>query len=122
MWKHLFFLFLSITSLEAAQMPTPADTNPTTPPPATHQGTALPSYMVIPPAGRAGDFQQAFELLKKEKSAGKVYFELTDGTTIGNIIDLTVMPNSTLILFRYNSTQGIRFQVVRVEEIVNLRY
>ncbi len=80
------------------------------------------SYMQIEPHARALDYQQAFEQLRKEKTSGKVYFQLTNGNTISNIIDMTLMPNSTLILFRFNSTQGIKFQTVKIEEISSLNY
>ena len=71
---------------------------------------------------RALDYQTAFEQLRKEKTAGKVYFQLTDGSSIANIIDMNIMPNSTLIVFRFNSSQGVRFQVVKVEDILNIYY
>jgi hypothetical protein len=91
------------------------------PPPMT-QGTPVQSYMAISPSARALDFQQAFEQLRKEKTAGKVYFQLIDGTTIANIIEMSLMSNSTLILFRFNSNQGIRFQIVKIEDILNIYY
>ncbi len=80
------------------------------------------SYMMLLPAARAADFQQAFETLRKEKTAAKVYFQLFDGSMITNIIDMTLMSNSTMILFRYNSPQGIGFQLVKVEEIQTIGY
>jgi hypothetical protein len=119
MWKSSLLLLTVAVSAHAAQTITPADT---VPPPPRHQAAAMPSYMVVTPAARAADFQQAFDILKREKSAGKVYFELADGTTIGNVIDMSPMSNSTVILFRYNSSQGIQYQVVKIEDIVNLRY
>lgn len=123
MWKSSLLLLTLSVAAHAAQTITPADANaPAVPPPSRHQGTLMPSYMMVTPAARAADFQQAFDLLKKEKSSGKVYFELSDGTTIGNVIDMAPMSNSTVILFRYNSSQGIQFQVVKIEDIVNLGY
>ncbi len=86
------------------------------------QQTSTQSYMMIAPAARAADFQQAFEMLKKEKTAGKVYIQLADGSTITNVIDMSLMSNSTLVLFRYNSPQGILLQLVRVEEIQTIGY
>ncbi len=121
MWKNSLLLLTVAVSAHAAQTITPADAN-ASPVPPRHQATAMPSYMVVTPAARAADFQQAFDILKREKSAGKVYFELSDGTIIGNVIDMAPMSNSTVILFRYNSSQGIQFQVVKIEDIVNLRY
>ncbi|MGE0671386.1 MAG: hypothetical protein AB7O89_10695, partial [Parachlamydiales bacterium] len=78
--------------------------------------------LVIDPKMRAQDFKEAFETLRKEKTTGKVFFQLMNGSTISNIIDMTLMGNSTLILFRFNSTQGIRFQLVKVEEVASISY
>lgn len=78
--------------------------------------------LIIDPKMRAQDFKEAFETLRKEKTTGKVFFQLTNGSTISNIIDMNLMANSTLILFRFNSTQGIRFQLVKVEEIDSISY
>ncbi len=80
------------------------------------------NYMLISPQERASDYQKAFEQLKKEKTTAKVYFQLSDGSTISNIIDMNLLPSSTLILFRYNSSQGVKYQVVKIEEITNLSY
>ncbi|MBS0605990.1 MAG: hypothetical protein JSR57_03480 [Verrucomicrobia bacterium] len=80
------------------------------------------SSLVIDPKMRAQDFKEAFETLRKEKTTGKVFFQLMNGSTISNIIDMTLMGNSTLILFRFNSTQGIRFQLVKVEEVASISY
>lgn len=119
MWKSLIALMTLTISGFAAGQPGMME-------PATSQQEPLQSHtqnmMMINPAFRALDLQQAFEMLRKEKTTGKVYFQLTDGSTISNIIDMTLMSNSTLILFRFNSTQGIRFQVVKVEDIVGLTY
>lgn len=91
------------------------------PPPQT--GSSFDSaYMMIDPKMRAEDYREAFEALRKEKTTGKVFFQLNNGSIISNIIDMTLMPNSTLILFRFNSTQGIRFQLVKVEEIASISY
>jgi len=86
------------------------------------QEPSVRSSMMIDPKQRAQDFQQAYDMLKKEKTAGKVYFQLVDGTSIGNIIDMTSMANGTMVLFRYNSSQGIRFQIVKIEDIITLQY
>ena len=111
----LAFLFGSAHA--AVQTATPsADT---TPPP---QKSGFESTMSIDAKMRAEDYKEAFEALRKEKTTGKVFFQLQNGTTISNIIDMTLMGNSTLILFRFNSTQGIRFQVVKVEEVAFISY
>ncbi len=126
MWKlALVTLLFSSSGHAAMQTVTSKDKDAdsqilsATPPP---PGTPSASYMMISPSSRAADFQQAFEQLRKEKSAGKVYFQLADGTTIANVIDMNLMTNSTLVIFRFNSSQGIRFQVVKVEDIINIYY
>jgi hypothetical protein len=93
-----------------------------TPPPLLKSSPSS-SYISIPIKDRALDFQQAFDLLKKEKTSGKVYFQFSDGSSISNIIDITLLPNNSLVLFRFNTNnQGIRLQVVKVEDIVGLSY
>jgi hypothetical protein len=101
----------------------PATSELLNPPPPLLKATASSSYMAIPMKERAADLVQAFEILKKEKTPGKIYFQLADNSSISNIIDMTLLPNSSLILFHYNtSNQGIRIQVVKVEDITGLSY
>src|SRR5579871_3974644 len=101
MWNYLFLIAGSSLSAQT-----------TTPPPA--KTTSMTTYMMIPPSQRALDYQQAFEQMRAEKSSGKVYFELADGSTLSNIVDMHVMENSTIILFRYASNQEIRYKAVKV--------
>lgn len=126
MWKSILpLLILSTAGNAAVQTVTPTDSPENIPPLHSSQQmqpSIVQSYMIIPPAARASDFVQAFDMLRKEKTAGKVYFQLSDGTAIANVIDMTLMPNSTLFLFRFNSSQGIRFQVVKVEDILYIGY
>ena len=105
----------------APLVPTPKTT--TEIPPPLLKSTAAESYFSIPLKERALDLQQAFDLLKREKTTGKVYFQLVDQTVISNILEMTLLSNSSLILFRYNTnTQGIKIQVVKVEDIEGLSY
>ncbi len=126
MWKYtIAFLTVATAGHAAVQTVSPkdaADNVQPMAPPEHMQGSTTNSYMMISPTSRAMDFQTAFENLRKEKSTGKVYFQLADGSTISNVIEMTLLPNSTLILFRFNSSQGIRFQVVKVEDIMNIGY
>lgn len=80
------------------------------------------SVMIIDPKERATDYQKAFEMLSQEKSAGKVYFEIAGGKQITNVIDMKVMPSSTLIVFRFNTPQGIKFQAVEIEDILGIHH
>lgn len=122
MWKYTIALLIATTSAHAAvQTVSPKDAAPSMPTPVM-EGASVQNYMMISPSARALDYQTAFEQLRKEKTAGKVYFQLVDGSSIANIIDMNIMPNSTLIVFRFNSSQGVRFQVVKVEDILNIYY
>jgi hypothetical protein len=120
MWK-ITTVLLTVVSVGHAASNMPEDTDGSFPPQQMQQ-TSTQSYMMLAPAARAADFQQAFEILKKEKTAGKVYIQLADGSRISNVIDMNLMSNSTLVLFRYNSPQGILLQLVRVEEIQTIGY
>lgn len=81
---------------------------------------ATKGVMSIDPKMRAADLMQAFETLRREKTTAKVVFQLASGKTITNIIEMTLMTNGSVILFRYNTSQGIQLQVVPTEEIVSL--
>ncbi len=119
MKTSLILLSFACSQLHAAAQP--AIPSADTPPPPMQQETAS-SYMVIDPKMRAQDYKEAFEALRKEKTTSKVFFQLQNGSTISNVIDMTLMGNSTLILFRFNSTQGVRFQLVKLEEIASISY
>ncbi|NGX48032.1 MAG: hypothetical protein K1000chlam3_01419, partial [Chlamydiae bacterium] len=41
---------------------------------------------------------------------------------ISNVIDMKLMPGDTLIVFRYNTPQGIRYQVVEIEDILGIMH
>lgn len=84
--------------------------------------TKLQSYMIIDPKARAMDLQQAYDVLRKEKNASKINFQITGGQTITNIVEMTLMNNGNLILFRYNTAQGIKLQAVPVEEILSINH
>jgi len=118
-------LLLAANLHGAAQTIMPPEAKPsaaTTREMSVSQEPSVRSSMIIDPKQRAQDFQQAYDMLKKEKTAGKVYFQFSDGSSIGNIIDMTTMANGTIVLFRYNSSQGIKFQIVKIEDILTLQY
>jgi len=82
----------------------------------------LQHTMTIDPKERALDYKEAFEALRKEKGAGKVHFDLVNGETIGNIIEMNISANGHLVIFKYGSGQAIRHQVVPIEQIAALQY
>jgi hypothetical protein len=103
-----------------------ANQAPETAEPQNSSANTLPpetkSYMMIDPQSRAMDFQQAYEFLRKEKTPNKVFFQIADGSMISNIIDMTIMANGTMILFKFNSPQGIKLQFVPLENIVSVNH
>ena len=73
--------------------------------------------MIIAPETRAKDLQEAFEFLKKMSPASKLAVKLINGNTIFEILDMVLMQGGTMIIFRINSIQGQKFQVVKIEDI-----
>jgi hypothetical protein len=76
--------------------------------------------MLVPSAMRAKDLQEAFNYLRQMAPSGKIGMELQDGSTLTEILDLKVMTEGTMIIFKINSVQGVKFRAVKVEEIKRL--
>lgn len=94
--------------------------------PQTSQGTtkaAAPgSFVTIDPKGRAHDYIEAFELLRKEKPTLKVGMKLQDGTFFGNVTDLSAAGSGTLLFVKILSSQGARYMIVPVEQVAEINY
>ena len=73
--------------------------------------------MIINPETRAKDLQESFEYLKRMSPAAKLAVKLVNGSTIAEILDMKLMTGGTMIIFRTNSLQGQKFQVVKIEDI-----
>lgn len=73
--------------------------------------------MIINPEMRAKDIQESFDYLKKMTPASKLAVKLVNGTLISEILDMQLMKGGTMIIFRTNSIQGQKFQVVKIEDI-----
>lgn len=132
-WPHFFWIYAAISlsffplSLNAAAMMSlskePTATEAPVIPPSMIKASPTSSYLSISLKERATDLLEAFNILKREKTADKVFFQFSDHSTISNLIDVTLLPSSSLFLFRYNtSSQGIRLQIVKVEDIVGVGY
>lgn len=78
------------------------------------------SVMILDPKSRANDYLEAFNLLKAEKSTAKIVFHLVDGQKISNVIDMKMMPNNTIVVFRYNAPQGVTLRAVEIESIESI--
>ena len=73
--------------------------------------------MIINPETRAKDIQDSFQYLKTMSPASKLAVKLLDGSAITEILDMKVMPGGTIIIFRTNTLQGQKFQLVKIEDI-----
>jgi hypothetical protein len=76
---------------------------------------ARQNSMMIEPEHRATDYKDAFEYLRKEKAQNKVFLKLIDGTVVSNIIEMSLMPNSTVFILRYNTPKGIKLEAIELE-------
>ncbi len=75
------------------------------------------SVMLIDPKQRAADLLAAYNMLKKNRSLSKLYFQLTNGNKISNIMNMQISDNGTLIIFQMTSNTGMKNLVVFVEDI-----
>lgn len=83
-------------------------------------GSLKNNSMAIEPKHRAADYKEAFDFLRRERPANKVYIKLIDGAMITNIIDIHLMGSSTLFMLRFNTPNGIKTQAVELEHIEGL--
>lgn len=115
---HIFFLSLFLLQAEpTAKAPTQMEKKAV-----AQMAENTKSVMLIDPKSRADDYKAAFNVLKQEKSTSKVVFDLADGQKISNVIDMTMMPNNTIVIFRYSTPKGIKFQAVEIENIVGIMH
>jgi hypothetical protein len=87
---------------------------------AKRMGGAERSFMMIDAATRAADYKAAFDMLKKDKITNKISFHLTTGEVLSNISDITLAENSSLLIIKFHTVQGNKYQVVPVENIASL--
>ena len=78
------------------------------------------SIISIDAKKRADDYLKAYLLIRKSNPSSRIFFKLANGTTLTNIADVTVLENGTLILFKTTTTQGLKNDVIPVEEIISL--
>lgn len=88
--------------------------------PDMNMGEKAKSYISIDAKKRAEDYLKAYELLRKDKPSSRIFFKLTNGSSISNIADVQIVENGTLILFKTTTTQGFKYEIVPVEEISSL--
>ena len=73
--------------------------------------------MMISPDKRAHDFVEAFKVLSIGQMREKITFFLTDKSKISNIMEIDVLPGGTMVSFKLNSTKGIKYKIVPIEQI-----
>jgi hypothetical protein len=128
----ILFCFLSVCFLLAQEKPItpevkkeqPKEEKPLTAtvPIISNQIKEQRSVMVVSPKERALDYIKAFELLKLEKPSAKIYFQLFSNKVINNIIDLSILDNGTLVLFKIATTQGTKLLIVPIEDIQEISH
>ncbi|MDN3505518.1 MAG: hypothetical protein P0S95_08080 [Rhabdochlamydiaceae bacterium] len=76
--------------------------------------------MIINPDNRAKDFKAAFDILQQEVQGSKIIFTLTDKSTISGIMEIQVLPGGTMLSFMLNTTKGIKYKIVPIEQIKSI--
>ena len=87
---------------------------------ATSQKLTSPEVMIIDPSVRAQDFKEAFTYLMQYKAGAPLFFELQDKEKLYNVLELFLMKGGTLVIFKINTTQGLKYRVVKTEDIVSI--
>ena len=111
--SSLVIFLAAVTNTNAETFPIPAAPAPMT-------TVTAKSWIQLTPAQRGADYIQAFNLLKKEKGTDKVYFQLTDGSQITSVVEITPMTEYSLLFIRYSSPQGMQSRIVPLENIAAL--
>lgn len=78
------------------------------------------SIITIEAKKRADDYLKAYLLIRQSNPSSRIFFKLANGTTLINIADVAVLENGTLMLFKTTTTQGLKNDVIPVEEIISL--
>lgn len=84
---------------------------------AAAQKLGSPEVMMIDPSIRAQDFKEAFTYLSQYKGGAPLFFELQDQEKLYNVLDLSLMKGGTLVIFKINTTQGLKYRVVKIEDV-----
>jgi len=84
---------------------------------AMSQKLSSPEVIMIDPSTRAQDFKEAFTYLLQYKGGSPLFFELQDHEKLYNVLDLSLMKGGTMIIFKINTSQGLKYRVVNIEDI-----
>lgn len=112
-------LFLLIASIGAPPTTAPPPTKAKASPPATQKEPVEmgKETVLIDPAKRSADWTAAYRFLQSHQGGVKLQFKLSSGEVLDNILTLTPMPDGTLIAFQLNTPMGMKYQIVKVEDI-----
>ena len=76
--------------------------------------------MIIPPHDRAADLLEAYLFLKQHNIASSILVIMKDKSTLTNILDIQIMKNGTLLIFKVNTLQGEKYMLVKTEDVDSL--
>ncbi len=79
------------------------------------------SVILIDPKMRAADYAHAFDFLRKDKPSQKIMVRTENGMLM-NVTDVTPSTGGTLLFIKILSNQGIRTEIVPIEQIMELNY
>lgn len=111
-------LFFLLTNALIAQ---DAAKSPATNAPIISMDTHGKSMIVIDSKARANDYVQAFDFLRKDKPTFRIMIRTND-TVYTGVTDVSVAAGGTLLMIKVPSNQGIRTQIVPVEQIMEINY
>lgn len=117
LFLNLFPLFLIAQETQAPAAPMPHSMEKAAP-----LSSQSRSVIMMDMKARTGDILKAYDWLKREKPTFRISAHTHTGPILSNIIDITPMPNETLLIFRLSTSQGIKYQVTPAEDILDLFY
>jgi hypothetical protein len=116
--KSFFLIALPIALMAQETPPVPAPAEQT----AALSRPMGRSTILIEAKARAEDIMKAYDMMKKEKPTLRIAAHTENGPVLANIVDITIMPNGTWLLFRLSSSQGTKNQFVSVDDVIDLYY
>jgi hypothetical protein len=79
------------------------------------------SVLFIDPKGRANDYVQAFDLLRKDKPSLKIQLRTMGGATL-HISELIASSSGTMLFAKVPANSGSKYLIVPIEEILEIAY
>lgn len=80
------------------------------------------SVIIIDPKARAADFVQAFDILRKDKPTLKISIKIANGMNLNSVSEVIATQGGTLLMIKYSSNAGLKYQIVPVEDIEEIAY